>query len=253
MSEQTKVAVFVEPWLQHEPSLRPALAFVSVAQRPLFCAFGALVHALRETVLIQHEPAVRQAKSAWWAEELQRLGAGRPQHPLSQALAEAGSAPWTQVAAGILRTLSAIDDAPVDTAQALAQVMPLASALAAVEAAIFLSASPLAAKACAVHLLAQRLAFARGDAQAAVPPLHLLARYRIARAELGGTGGIHVRRDYAAELAAELPAVESGLSLLRRLQLPLDRALLDAVRKGCRAPPAPNLRRLWQLWRAARA
>lgn len=253
MPEQTSAAVFVETWLRHEPSLRPALGFVPAAQRPLFCVFGALVHALREAVLIQDEPAVRQAKSLWWAEELQRLGDGRPQHPLSQALVAAGPAPWALLAAGVVRTLGMIDDTPADTAQALAQVRPLADALASVEAGVF--AVPVhtsAEHASALHLLAQRLAFARGGGQVAALPLHLLARHQIARAELAGTGGRVVRRDYAAELAAALPAVDPGLSLFRRLQLPLDRALLDALRRGRRIPPTPNPQRLWQLWRAAR-
>lgn len=76
------------------PELALALAFAGSAARarlePLYAIDAEIAAAVRPGI----EHSVAHAKLAWWRGEVDRLAAGRPEHPLARALhARAGSAP----------------------------------------------------------------------------------------------------------------------------------------------------------------
>ncbi|KAA2285491.1 hypothetical protein [Arenimonas fontis] len=242
---------FVAKWQRREPEMALAEPFCPSAERLRFRAWGALVHELREAVFELSDPAVTAAKSRWWAEELLALADGQGRHPLAAALQEA-AVPWPALASAVLATATAEAGRPGDTAAALAQLRPLAEALANAEAALF-GAEVGDAGAVAVHLLLHRLPEGLGAEDQARLPLHLLARHGLdASAVAAGRGGA-LLRDWGRELQAVLPSPKPGQALFRRLRTGFDRARLGRLARGPRfdAPAAlPTVLRAWRLARA---
>ena len=250
---QDRAGYFVDKWLQHEPEMQFAVLFCPVAQRARLQAWGALLHELRETRFELREPAVADAKRAWWSEELSCIAAGRPNHPLGPALAGV-EAPWRTLA----RAFATPENGharPADLAQSLQSLAPLAAAVAAVEAALFASeATPEAARALAVHWRLQQLPHGlRDDAMAGVP-MGLLARHGLTRANVAQALPEPLLRDWARSLGEALPAALPGAAAFRRSRARFDKARLARLaRRGDAfdAGPAPAM--LWRAWRAARA
>jgi len=248
------MAGFVGKWQAREPGMALAERFVAPAQRPLFCAWGALLHALREAAFELRDANVRVAKSSWWAQELLAIAQGRPSHPIGAALMPAAAVPWPTLAAALLEIATADAHTPVDGEQAMQQLRPLALAIAAVEAGVFARAdTPKSADAIAVHLLAQRLLVGRASDDAGRIPLHWLARHQLSRSAIREGGGDAAVRDWARELLARLPDRPASNVGFRRLQWVQDRALLSRLVAGAPQPLRPGLRCLWQTWRVARA
>ena len=79
-----------------------------------------------------------------------------------------------------------------------------------------------------------------------------MARHGISAAQLAAGQGEALLRDWAAELAIELPGDLPASCALRRSRARFDRARLQrlATGKGFAEPPA--LATLWRAWRAAR-
>lgn len=244
---------FVAKWHAREPEMALAEPFCPVPLRPRFRAWGALLHELREALFELSDPRVTAVKGPWWAEELAGLAAARARHPLTLSLAAAGDAPWQPLARALAEAMVAADDGrPGDTRQAIAALVPLGSAVAAVERALFgAAADEGAAVALAVHWLLHRLPGGLAAPDQARIPLHLMARHGLdAVALAGGHGGLLVR-DWAGELGAALPAMPSPV-LFRRLRTGFDRARLArlAAGRGFGPPPAPVS--VWRAWRLAR-
>ena len=253
---------FVDKWLRREPEMQLATVFCervdAAVDEPVlrFQAWGALLHELREAVFELEDPGVAAAKRGWWAEELHQVAAGRPRHPLGEALAtlpEAKAAPWTGLALAVVG--GGGEGRAPDTAQAIAALQPLAEATLAVENALFRARNDDrgAAPALAVHWLLQRLPRGVGDEDAARVPMHLLARHGLTVARLPGAGDAWLR-DWAGELRAALPSRVDG-AFLRRARTRFDAARLQRlVRRGGQGgfddPAAPGT--LWRAWRAAR-
>jgi hypothetical protein len=252
---------FLDKWLRREPEMQLAMVFCANADAGdggvlRFQSWGALLHELREAVFELEDPGVAAAKRGWWAEELQLISAGRPRHPLGEALAalpEAKSAPWTGLALGVVG--GGGDMRAPDTAQAIATLHPLAEATLAVENALFRARNDdgAAARALAVHWLLQRLPRGLGDEDAARVPMHLLARHGLTVAQLPAAPDAWLR-DWAGELRAALPARVDGV-FLRRARTRFDAARLRRLAKrggqgGFDDPAAPGT--LWRAWRAAR-
>lgn len=66
-----------------------AFRFLPPERRCAITAFYAFCREADDVVDECHEPAVALAKLAWWRDEVARLYAGTPQHPVTQALARA--------------------------------------------------------------------------------------------------------------------------------------------------------------------
>ncbi len=70
-------------------ALHCSLAFAPRAQREAVAALYALRREVLEIADECREPALARIKLAWWQAELEQTYAGRPQHPLTRALAPA--------------------------------------------------------------------------------------------------------------------------------------------------------------------
>jgi phytoene/squalene synthetase len=242
------MAHFVDKWHRREPEMALAEVFCPPAQRPVFRGWGALLHELREATFELSDARVTAAKTQWWAEELLLVARGAGRHPVSAALP--ADLPWAALARAMIEQAS-FDGRPGDVAQALAQVSPLAEAIAAVEAGVHGVAPPVPAV--AVHLLLQRLPHGLVAEDQARLPLNLLARHGLTVAQVAQGQGEPLLRDWAGELLAALPAPGASDSLYRRLRTGFDRARLRrlAAGRGFDPPPAPAS--LWRAWRLARA
>jgi hypothetical protein len=266
-------AHFVSKWQQREPGMRIAEVFCPAADKPVFRAWGALLHELRETLFELSDARVTGVKTGWWAEELIGVGQGRQRHPLTAALLErpnASAAPWSALARALLDFDA---DAPraADTEQALAALLPTANAIIAVEASLFSTdASSDAARSLAVHWLLHRLPRGLAHEDQARIPMHLLARHGLTAAELGAGAAQGKRapksanssqaskldallRDWGRELAAAMPAQVGGAALLRRGQHRFDQARAQRLAAGKGLSEPPPLHSLWRAWRAARS
>lgn len=69
-------------------SLYYSLLFLPETQRHAATALYAYQREIRETAVECADIGVAQAKLQWWQEEIERLFANRPRHPVTQALAE---------------------------------------------------------------------------------------------------------------------------------------------------------------------
>lgn len=245
-------AHFVEKWQRREPEMLIAEVFCPAAEKNRFRAWGALLHELRETLFELSDPRVSALKAAWWAEELTGLAQGRQRHPLSAALLGI-DAPWAALGRSLVEFGEQTPRA-ADTAQAIALLAPAATAVTAVEAAVFgFAQSDQAARSLARHWLLQRMPQGlAGDDQARIP-MHLLARHGINASQLAsGDAGV-LLRDWGRELARVTPEFLRGAAFIRRGRHQFDQARLArlAAGKGFDEPPEPAS--LWRAWRAARS
>jgi len=65
-----------------------ALLFTPSEKRAAVTALFALHQELDEITIRRGEPAVAQVKLQWWDDEIRRLAAGEPRHPITQAMAD---------------------------------------------------------------------------------------------------------------------------------------------------------------------
>jgi len=253
MATDSPTAGFVEKWLQREPAFVQASLFVAPAQRTLFAHWGALLCCLREAAFELSDPSVRLAKSGWWAQELLAITQLQARHPLTQELMAYRGAPWVGLSAALLQTVGTGDQSSLDTGDALAQMMPLATATVAVEAALLGGeANAAAMRLAAVHLLAQRLWRGQTADDAGRVPLQLLARHQVSRSAIREGAAAAAIAEYARELLLAAPAQSTSAPLFRRMQWVSDRDLLARMAAGRPLGNKPGLRSVWQLWRAAR-
>jgi 15-cis-phytoene synthase len=247
---------FVEKWLQAEPEGRLVAHFAPEPLRGLHGALSALVFELEDAALRIAEPAVAEAKLAWWQDELGRAERGQPRHPLTQDLAQrVVGAPFSRLGAALprLHHFESADGAALD-----ALLAPWAHALAALSSA--LSASP--EHAWSEALLRQLFLVRRlRELQAQLRlgrlwlPLDLMAAEGLARHQLSagtdGTAPAQARRAQARRLLA-CPWPDAGAHRLLSMQVALARLRLQRMsRQG--QDELPPLRALWRTWRAARA
>lgn len=238
-------------WLHREPEMGLVLRFVPVRQREAAVRWGALFSELREAVFELSDAGVRQAKAAWWAEELLRFQRDEPRHPLGRDLPP--GLRWIDLASALV-AVSHEDGRPADPEGAMAQVAPLAGALAQVESAWFGGAHEAAAEASVVvHLLAQRLARGRADDDAARVPMNLFARHELTPAALAEARGEIVVRDWAGALLDHAPKPDPRMVLFRRLRALLDREQLAHLNRHPGRVWQPGPSSVWRGWRLARA
>jgi hypothetical protein len=233
-------------WWRREPEMQVALTFCPASRRDVFVAWGALLHELREAAFELSDPTVTAAKCGWWAEELMGWGEGRSRHPLGRVFV-GEAAPWSPLARAWL-AWSEPGERPADTAAAIDALVPAATAVDAVEAALFgmPGATP---RPIAIHWLLHRLPHGLAAADRARVPMQLQARHGLEAFAVESPAQAALLADWARELLdAGAPA---GGCVFRRCRTAFDRARLARLAQGGTGAPNP-LATLWRAWRAAR-
>lgn len=247
-------AHFVAKWLAAAPEMQFARLFCPAPVRQRFDAWGALLHELQQARIATRDASVAMAKTAWWSDELRALAGGSPRHPLTLAV-RGIDAPWPALARALLAGAEAGDPFPGDVHASLAQLQPVATAVAEVEGALFDSRETAdAARAMAVHWRLHALPRGLSGDDGAGLPMDLLARHALTRERLGEALPAGLLRDWAVALADALPRAAPGAPLSTQARLRFDRRRLARLAKRgdvFDAGAGPGL--LWQAWRAGRA
>ena len=235
MTDSTALDSFLDKWRMRWPEWRVAEVFVPASQRQLAVAWFALLQEFTDAMNIAGDPLPADAKLAWWGEELRDWGRQRSRHPLGRVL-EPHRAPWFELAEALPRLIR-LRERPSSEAAAFQAAMPLASAIADVERALFAPSEPGQwTEALAAQWLAARLE----GAGAAAAPVHT------------GTDTAISELEWANLILRRWPSHPAG-PLPRRLSSALARAQLQRFRAS--GEPVATLsppRALWLGWRAAR-
>jgi len=250
--QEPALAHFLGKWRQREPEMQFAEVFCPEEGKLRFRAWGALLHEFREAMFELSDPRVSGIKTAWWAEEMIGLGQGRQRHPLSSAMLGV-DAPWSALGRALLER-DAGEFRADDTGQAVALLLPTATAVLAVESAVFgARESADASLSLALHWLLQRLPQGLSAADKARIPMHLFARHGISPAQLEAGQAAALLQDWGRELAAAMPVAVPGAALLRRSRHRFDQASLARLAAGRGLAPAAPPFSLWRAWHAARS
>lgn len=240
---------YVSKWYAREPEMQFAEVFVPVADKRMFHVWGALLHELKHTLFELSDPKVTEIKTAWWADEFQRLSKDEPVHPITQALPGLSGA-WREVSSGLIAVMESTSTRSSNTAQAIQNLLPLADALINVEDRMFKSSVRTSREIFAVHCLLQRLPKGlSADDQAGIP-MHLMARHSVSAAELPTLGRNGLLQDWAAELNSVLVGHVAG-TLFRSARIRFDQAQLSALIEGKGFIKVSAPMHLWRAWRAA--
>lgn len=234
---------FAAKWHALWPEQQLLDLFVPATQRTLCQAWIGLHYELYECLFALEHDAVRESKLAWWSQELQAMAGGAARHPLGQAL-QAHAADYRAVAQAIGQLAPHSPLRAADSQALLAQLQPMATALADCEQALFGGKPDTASvRGIAGQWLLMRLPHGLQAFDHAMLPMQLRARH----AGQDGTQALY--RDWLGELAGLLPAAPAG-NWFRRAQLGFCRRRLTDLRKG----RAPGLRfgHVLDAWRARR-
>jgi hypothetical protein len=244
---------FVAKWYAHEHEMQWAEVFCPPSQKKLFCVYGAFQNEIRHTLFELSDARVTEIKTAWWAEECQRISNAKPRHPLAKVLRDY-SADYLALAAAMLRLSTAASRA-ANTDEAIHALMPLASAMQNIEASLFdTKPNDAAAKALAISWLLKRLPAGLAMEDQARIPMHLLARHSLNAAALLNMDIHHpLLKDWALELKQALPAKLPGSHLMTKARLHFDHARLANLAGGKGLVRANAFAHLWRAWKAARS
>jgi hypothetical protein len=242
---------FVAKWYAREPEMRWAEVFCPATLKETFQAWGALQHELRHTLFELSDAHVTEVKTQWWAEECHRIAAKNARHPISLKL-QAYPADWSALAKVIIGFHDRAARAS-DSDEAIAQLMPLASAMHTIETVLFTSIHHAeAAKTIAISMLLHRLPNGLAMEDRARIPMHLLARHSIGAAQLVELRADHaVLKDWARELRARLPERLSKACMLRNARIRFDHVRLSMLIKGDGFAALNSQMNVWRAWRVA--
>jgi hypothetical protein len=231
MTDSTALDSFLDKWRTRWPEWRVVEIFVPPSQRQLAVAWFALQQEFADAMNIAGDPLPADAKLAWWGEELRDWSRQRSRHPLGRLL-EPQRAPWFELAEA-LPVLIRLRERPRNSEESWETVLPLATALAQTESALFSSV-------CDQTLVAS-----------------IGTQWLAARLEEAGEQATPVEADssprkWAQTLLQQWPQSCSG-GIPRKLWSALARSRLQrfsAAEDGV-LPLAP-ISALWLGWRAAR-
>ena len=240
---------FIAKWYAREPEMQFAEVFVPRSEKLLFHVWGALLHELKHTLFELSDPRVTEVKTAWWADEFQRLSNGQPRHPITQALTDI-AAPWLSLSSSLFSVLETASMRAGNTEQAISNLMPFANAVIEIEDLVFSCKTATSEELFAVHCLLQRLPHGLSAEDLARIPMHLMARHSVNAAQLPKIGQNGLLQDWATELRSVL-AEKPAASVFRRARARFDQAQLANLMAGKGFVKAPALKLLWQAWRAA--
>lgn len=224
---------FIGKWRARWPEWSVAEVFVPPTQRTVALAWASLQQELADAAWGGSEARPGEAKLLWWQEELQGWALGRRRHPLGSLL-QRMPAPWAALAAA-LPALRDSRDRPRDALEAFSQLLPLATAAAAIEQALFAGAQ---ADAAIARLVSATWLQARLARDGAAVPLTALAR----------VGAGDAAASWRDELLRDWPTARHA-SRPRRLWAAIARARLA---QGSADRPLAAWVALWAAWRAAR-
>jgi len=248
-SQQEGIQHFVSKWYAREPEMQFAEVFVPASEKALFHIWGALLHELKHTLFALSDSHVTEIKTAWWADEFQRLANRQPRHPVTQALNDI-EAPWALLASRLFGVIETTSTRASNTEQAIDLLLPFANALLEIEDKIFNAKVSTAKEIVAVHCLLQRLPQGLSSEDQARIPMHLMARHTVSAAQLANIGNSGLLQDWAIELHAQLQHKVAG-SLFRAARMRFDEAQLVNVMAGKGFIKASAPKYLWRAWRAA--
>jgi hypothetical protein len=253
---------YVDKWLAREPEMRVAEAFAARERRELLQLWSTLLNEIEEAVAELREVSVAQAKLAWWGDELLQATHGGARHPLVRALfgieavRNVPAERWSDLALAAIA--AAQDEAiPIDVDGLIRARMPLASAIATVEATLFDAAVIAADIAVAARVRALRRALITRAAVRLPIPMTLVARHQRAQLDLSPETPDRDASALIADLAQGLlggfdaPATGNSHRRARRLH---DIDLLRSwSQRSIHRTEIPRLTSLWLHWRAARS
>ncbi|MEO6171736.1 MAG: hypothetical protein ABIP02_01325 [Arenimonas sp.] len=248
-SQQEGLQHFVSKWYAREPEMQFAEVFVPASQKQLFRAWGALLHEVKHTLFELSDTNVTQIKTAWWADEFQRLAQAQPRHPVTHTLTDI-PASWTTLSSSLFTVIETASERSSDTEQAIANFLPFANALVAIEDKLFSAKSSSPAENVAVHCLLHRLPHGLADEDRARIPMHLIARHSINAEQLPVIEQNALLQDWATELNSVLSDKAAG-TVFRRARTRFDQAQLAHLMAGKGMLKAPAPANLWRAWRAA--
>jgi hypothetical protein len=233
---------YAEKWQAINPAHAVLMVFVPPTLQVRTQAWAALHGELFECVFtLEHEP-VRLQKSQWWAEELQRLQNNAPRHPITQALIEV-HAPFAGMAEPLMALAAQVPIISANSSALMASLKPLADAVDACETAVFNGMAADNSPAIATQWLSLRLPHGLPGFDRAMLPMHLRARHGEA------TGNTALKRDWLAEIQAQLPAQAAG-NWYREAQRRFTRRRLKALQSNNGLTVSPG--HAWDAWRALR-
>lgn len=230
---------FAGKWRARWPEWSVAEVFVPRTQRAVAVAWAALQQEFADAAWGGSDALPGEAKLGWWMEELHGWQQGRRRHPLGVSL-QRQSAPWDVLAAA-LPSLRDSRERPGDRNEAFDSLLPIARAIAAIDAALFEPMPGQLAEA-AVPAIVSSLLEARRVLQGdAAVPLSVVAR-ATARPGEGAAA------EWSRELLAQWPR-RGGATVPRRLWTALARTRLQ---RGDAARPLSPWTALLAAWRGAR-
>jgi hypothetical protein len=244
---------FVAKWYAREPEMQWAEVFCPASQKSIFHVWGAFQNEIRHTLFELSDAHVTEVKSAWWADECQRMVHRQGRHPLSQVL-QAYDADWLSLASSMLE-LNANTMRATNADAAIEQLMPISSSLQRIEAVLFVNGVDQAvAKSIATSLLLQRIPHGLAMEDQARIPMHLVARHGVNGSDLAKLSLEHaLLKDWAQELQAQLPLSFVDAPVFRKVRLRFDHARLVKLASGNGSSPPYAVSYLWHAWRAARS
>jgi len=240
---------FISKWYAREPEMQFAEVFVPASEKLLFHVWGALLHELKHTLFELSDPHVTEIKTAWWADELQRLSNGQPRHPITEALPDI-TVPWASLSSALFSVIETSDTRSGNTEQAIANLLPFAVALTEIEDRLFDAKTASPNELFAVHCLLHRLPNGLSTEDQAGIPMHLMARHSVNTAQLATLGQNGLLQDWAAELNSALSDKTAG-TLFRRARTRFDQARLKQLLAGRGFVKTSAPLNLWRAWRAA--
>jgi hypothetical protein len=193
-SQQEGLQHFVSKWYAREPEMQFAEIFASASEKKRFQAWGALLHEIKHTLFELSDANVTQIKTAWWADEFQRLANGQPRHPVTQVLNEI-PANWASLSSSLFSVLETGSHRASNTGQAIAGLLPFSSAIIEIEDKVFDAKSSSAEDLFAIHCLLQRLPLGLAAEDQARIPMHLMARHSVNAAQLSNIGHTGLLQD----------------------------------------------------------
>ncbi|MEO8011818.1 MAG: hypothetical protein ABI650_09265 [Dokdonella sp.] len=262
-------ATFELKWTNAFPEFGLSLRFVGEKNRAAHSALTCIGFEMGHVALRIGEAPVAVGKLQWWMEELLSMRSGQPRHPLTQALARtarievASGHQWQRLA---LEALAQRDVGPAASLdQLIAACRPFHLAFARIENALFDDgdANVRADALVLSRLLRDGISLEDAIARGALPlPLSLLAKHRLARADLAIESAARnaALREHFAALAERMRALElRSLSVIGAASLHAERVRSEGLARSSsplgtariamkRLPPST----LWIAWRAAR-
>ena len=240
---------FVSKWYAREPEMQFAEMFVPASEKAQFHIWGALLHELKHTLFELSDSHVTDIKTAWWADEFQRLANAQSRHPITQALNNF-EAPWASLSSSLFGVIETTSTRASSTERAIQNLIPFANALIEIEDKVFNVKTATAKEIFAVHCLVQRLPHGLSSEDQARIPMHLMARHSVNAAQLVNIGHQGLLQDWAAELQAQLEHKVAG-SVFRSARTRFDKAQLTHLMAGKGFIKASAPTHLWRAWRAA--